>query len=216
MRHILVGCGRWGSALARRLTQRGHQVTVIDRDPAAFERLGPAFPGHTVTGIGFDREVLEQAGIARADGLAAVTASDEANVVAARIARQVFRVPQVVARLCDPRQAEMYRRLGLATINPVDWGTGRVAEYLCRSGMDPVLSLGGGEVDVVQLEVPHLLIGRPLSELTVAGEVQVVALQRDGRAWLPALGAKLQAGDRLYLAVLTASIDRLKALLGQL
>ncbi len=124
MRIIIIGCGRMGAGLARTLTLRGLTVTVVDSDQAAFERLGPAFSGQTIAGVGFDREVLLKAGIARADGLAAVTSSDDANVVAARLGRQIFRVPRVVARLYDPRKAEIYRRLGIQTISTTAWGTG--------------------------------------------------------------------------------------------
>jgi trk system potassium uptake protein TrkA len=199
--------------LALALIERGHSVTVIDRDPAAFERLGPRFAGRTVAGVGFDREVLLEAGIERADGLAAVTASDEANVVAARAARQVFRVPRVVARLHEPAKAEIYRRLGLQTVTPITWGIQRIAELLCHSQLDTVLSLGNGEVEIVEVEVPPLLHGRRASELTVPAEITVIALQRDGRTTLPALGTVLSKGDLVHLAVLASSVDRLKTLL---
>ena len=121
-RIITIGCRRTGSGLARILTAKGHAVTMVDIDPEAFERLGPRFAGRIVLGVGFDRDVLIQAGIERADGLAAMTSSDEANVVAARIAREVFKVPRVVARLYDPRKADIYKRLGLQTIQPVTSG----------------------------------------------------------------------------------------------
>src|SRR5512143_454184 len=99
MRIIIIGCGRMGSGLAQTLCGRGHAVTLVDREQAAFDLLGPRFKGHTVVGVGFDRDVLLRAGIERADGLAAVTASDETNVVSVRLARLMFRVPRVVARL---------------------------------------------------------------------------------------------------------------------
>src|SRR5512139_1762646 len=136
MKIIIIGCGRMGSGLARAMSLRGHAVTVVDRDPAAFERLGPTFKGQTVVGIGFDREVLLKAGIDRADGLAALTESDEANVVAARLASQVFHIPRVVARLYDPRKAEIYKRLGLRTIAPVAWGIARAADLLSHSQLE--------------------------------------------------------------------------------
>jgi trk system potassium uptake protein TrkA len=157
--------------------------------------------------------VLLQAGIERADGLAAVTGSDEANTVIARLARQVFRVPRVVARLYDPRKAEVYQRLGLQTINPVTWGIHRIAELLCYSRLETLLSLGNGEVDIVEAELPLLLAGRTVNEVTVSGEIQVVAISRRNKAFLPTLGTVLQEGDLLHLAVLAASADRLKALL---
>jgi trk system potassium uptake protein TrkA len=213
MKIIVIGCGRMGSGLAQALNLRGHAVTVVDNDPTAFERLGPAFKGRTLAGVGFDRDVLLQAGIERADGLAAVTSSDEANVVAARLASQVFRVPRVVARLYDPSKAEIYRRLGLQTIAPVAWGVQQIADLLCFSPLETVLSLGAGGVDIVQAEVPPLLFGRTVSELTVPDEIQVVAVSRGGTTFLPTLGTVFQEGDLVHLAVLAASTDRLMALL---
>jgi trk system potassium uptake protein len=212
MRMIIIGCGRMGAGLAQALAQRGHTVTVVDNDPTAFEVLGPAFNGKTVAGVGFDRDILLQAGIERADGLAAVTASDEANVVAARLARQVFRVPRVVARLYDPRKAEIYRRLGILTISTTTWGIQRIAQLLCYSDLDVVMSLSSA-VDLVQVNVPPLLIGRSTQALTVPGEVHLVAIDRAGKTLLPTPETAFQEGDLLYMAVLAESADRLKALL---
>jgi trk system potassium uptake protein len=186
----------------------------VDIDPTAFERLGPTFKGKTVLGVGFDREVLIQAGIEQADGLAAVTASDEANVVAARLAGQMFRVPRVVARLYDPRKAEVYRRLGLQTIAPTTWGVERVADLLCYSQLDIVLTLGSGQVTIVQVELPPLLAGRTVNQLTVPGEIQVVAVSRGGDTFVPTLGTAFQGGDIVHLAVLASSVEQLAAMLG--
>ncbi len=216
MRIIIIGCGRMGAGLALSLSLRGHSVTVVDHDPSSFERLGPSFRGETVSGGGFDREALLKAGIERADGLAAVTASDEVNAVAARLARQVFHVPKVVARIYDPRKAEIYQRLGLQNISPVTWGINRVIDLLCYSRMETVTSLGSGEVDIVEAEVPHLLVGRTVNELTVIGEIHVVAISRHGKTFLPTLGTEFHKGDLVHLALLAASADRLKALLGWL
>ena len=136
MRIIIIGCGRMGAGLAQTLCQRGHTVTVVDRNAAAFDQLGPSFEGQTVVGVGFDREVLLRAGIERADGLAAVTASDETNLVATRLARLMFRVPRAVARLYDPRKAGIYRRLGVQTITTTAWGIHRIAEQLGYSDFE--------------------------------------------------------------------------------
>ncbi|MDX2003914.1 MAG: TrkA family potassium uptake protein [Meiothermus sp.] len=212
MNFIIVGCGRMGSGLAQGLEQRGHGVTVIDRDPAALETLGPGFSGRRVVGVGFDREVLEQAGISRADGLAAVTNSDETNIVTARVARGIFRVPRVVARVYDPRKAEVYRRLGLETISTTVWGVGRIAELLTYTNLNVVESLGE-QVDLIEAEVPPTLAGRRVGDLTIPGEVLVVTLARGGKTVLPLAGSALEAGDRVRLAVFTPSADRLKALL---
>jgi trk system potassium uptake protein TrkA len=199
--------------LAQTLSLRGHTIAAIDNDPAAFERLGPGFKGQTMVGVGFDRAVLLKAGIERADGLAAVTASDEVNLVAARLARQFFDVPRVVARVYDPRKAEIYRRLGVQTLTPITWGINRMAELLTFFPLHSTLSLGRGEVDIVEVEISPLLVGRMVQEVTVAGEVHLVAISRGGQTFLPTLGTVFQAGDLLHCAILAASADRFKTLL---
>ncbi len=214
MRIIIIGCGRVGAGLAHALSRRRHTLIVIDRDRTAFERLEPTFRGQTITGIGFDRQILLQAGIEHADGLAAVTNSDDVNIVTACVASQIFSVPRVVARLYDPRKADIYRQLGLQTISATAWGINRIAELLCYSALDPVLSLGNGEVDVVDTLVPPLLVGRMVQEVTIPGEAHVVAISRAGRTFLPTLGTIFCSGDLIHFAVLTASTDRLASLLG--
>jgi trk system potassium uptake protein TrkA len=214
MRIIIIGCGRLGSVLAQTLSMRGHAVTAVDNDPASFERLGPAFKGQTVLGVGFDRDLLLQAGIERADGLAAVTTSDDTNVVTARLARLVFRVPRVVARVYDPRKAEIYRRLGLQTISPVSLGSDLLVELLTFSQLKTILSLGSGEVGLVEAEVPPLLVGRAATALTIPGEVHLVAVSRSSKTFLPTPATVFQQGDLIHLAVLAASTERLEALLG--
>lgn len=215
MKILIIGCGRVGAGLAQSLIQRGHSVSVIDRDQQAFEKLGEKFKGQTVLGIGFDRDVLVKAGIQRADGVAAVTSSDEANIVAARIARDIFRVPKVVARLYDVRQAEIYRRLGLQTIAPTNWGIDRIADLLLHSHLDVTYVIGAGEVELVETDIPHLLYGRIVRDLTVTGEIHIVAITRSNKTFLPTLGTVLKEGDRLHLAVLNTSTNRLAELLGQ-
>jgi trk system potassium uptake protein TrkA len=214
MRILIIGCGHVGAGLANTLVGRGHSVTVVDKEPLAFEKLGDHFKGETLIGIGFDREVLLKAGIERADGVAAVTSSDEANVVASRIARDIFHVPRVVARLYDARQAEIYKRLGIQTIAPTGWGVNRIADLLLYSPLENVFSLGSGEVELVLVEVPPLLVSRTVRDLTVAGEIHIVSITRDNKAFLPTLGTIFRKEDLLHLAVLTTSTNRLKQLLG--
>jgi len=211
---IIIGCGRLGAGLAEELSRRDVAVTVVDRDGSAFELLDSSFSGKTVTGVGFDREVLLRAGIERADALAAVTASDEVNVVTARLARALFRVPRVAARLFDPGKEDVYRRLGLPTISHVTWGVSRLIELLCYSTLQTVKSLGSGEVEVVEVELPQLLVGRTVHELTLLGEIQVVAITRRGKTTLPTLGTEFRQGDLVHLAILTSSSARLKLMLG--
>ena len=212
MNLMIVGCGRMGAGLAHTLSLRGHTITVVDRDETAFATLGPAFRGRTVVGVGFDREVLLAAGVQRADGLASVMNSDEANIVTARVARELFHVPRVVARVVDPQKAEIYQRLGVQTISTTVWGIHRIANLLSYTELDVVYDLSSA-VELVQIELPAVLAGRTVQQLTIPGEVQVVAIKRSGQTFLPTGSASLQHGDLLYLAVQAASADRLKALL---
>ncbi len=212
MNIIIIGCGRMGSGLAHLLGLRGHALTVVDKEERSFAALGPAFKGRTLVGVGFDRAVLLAAGVERADGVAAVTNSDEVNIVAARIARTMFRVPSVVARVVDPQKAEIYQRLGVQTISTTIWGVNRIANLLSNNELDVICDLSSS-AQMVQMALPAQLAGRTVQNLTIPGEVHVVAIKRSGQTFLPTGSASLQAGDLLYLAVQAASADRLTALL---
>ncbi len=214
MRYVLVGCGRVGSQLAMRLSLDGHAVTVVDRDPEAFRKLGPSFRGQRVEGIGFDRDVLLAAGIERADGFASVTSGDNTNIVSARIARHIFRVPRVVARIFDPRRAEIYRRLGIQTISPTEWAAGRISDLLCQPEMAVLYNVGSGEVNIVEFQITEAVAGHQVVDLVMPGESNVVALVRDGRATIPTLGTILRNGDVLHVSVLASASHRLMDMLG--
>lgn len=213
MKFIVVGCGRMGAALSRTLALRGHGVTVLDRDPTAVDRLGSSFRGEVVLGSGFDRGALLRAGIEHADGLAAATHSDEVNMVLARLAALRYHVPRVVARLVDPRKADVYHRLGVQTVDPISWAVHRLADLLSYSELDAVLALGGGEVEIVQIEVPPLLVGRKVSAVSVPGEIRVIAVSRGGKAFIPSTETVFEKDDSIHIAVLTTSVERLRSML---
>jgi trk system potassium uptake protein len=213
MKVIIIGCGRLGSGLARDLKMRGNQIVVIDRDPLAFERLGKGLEFKTITGIGFDREVLISAGIEKADALAAVMESDEANVVAARIAKQVFRVPKVAARIYDPRKADIYRRLGIPTISPVAISSSRMSELLTFSGLNTITRLGGGGVSIIEIEVSNLLAKKTCSALDIPGKVETISVTRNGKTFMPLQTTIFEFGDIVHVAVTEDHKDRLAELL---
>jgi trk system potassium uptake protein len=214
MKIIIMGCGRVGEQAARLFVDAGHQVTVIDQEDAPLDRLGREFKGRKIKGLGFDRNVLISAGIEQADAFVATSSSDNANIVAARIARSVFRVPHVIARLYDPRRAEIYRRLGLMTISSTTWGAERIRELILHGDLDPVFSFGNGEVNILRIEVPPQLIGRLVRDLTVSGEVIVVNITRQGEAFIPLMGTEFKENDLLHLVVSAGSIGRIEQLLG--
>lgn len=213
MRVIVIGCGRVGSGLAYRLEMDGQEVTVIDQDRKALDRLGVGFHGRAVVGSALDRNLLARAGIAGVDALASVTGSDETNAVVARLAAQRFRVPRVIARMYDPRQADLYSRLGVLTISPVEWGIARIGHLISLSEVAPIVAVGGGRVHLVEAAVPPVMTGRRAGELEIPGETRLVAVTRSGRTFLGDAGTILEAGDVVSVAVTTGAESRLQQLL---
>lgn len=213
MKVIIAGCGRMGAELAVHFAE-AHEVTVVDRDARAFSRLGPGFRGRTVEGIGFDRDVLLRAGVEHSDALAALTAGDNANIIIARVARNVFRVPTVVARVYDPRRAKIYRRLGLQTVSTTAWGVARVTQLLAHRELNVIRSLGEGEIELVEQEVPAHWVGRSVDQVSVPGQIGVTAILRRGAAHLPAPGTMFEHGDRAVITLVASARARLEHLLG--
>ena len=213
MKVIIAGCGRMGAELAERFSEK-HEVTVVDQDPQAFARLAPGFRGRTVAGVGFDRDVLLRAGVENCDALAALTSGDNANIIIARVARNIFRVPAVVARVYDPRRAKIYRRLGLQTVSTTAWGVARMTQLLTHRELNVIRSLGEGEVELLEQEVPGHWVGRPVSQVSVPGEISVTAILRRGTPQLPAPGTLFERDDRAVITVVAAARGRLAHLLG--
>lgn len=213
MKVIIVGLGRMGRGLARNLSKKGHQVSVIDSNPEKFNNLGDKFKGIKVEGFGFDKEILTKAEIDKADALVSCTSSDEVNAVIARVAKNFYHVPRVIARLYDARKADIYRRLGIHTISTTTWGIERATEYITYNRLDSVYEMGNGSVNLVRIEVPPLLVGHTVNELMVLGEIHVVSIDRNGKTFIPISGTIFEAEDILYISVIVSATDKLKSIL---
>ncbi len=196
-----MGCGRVGSTLAQSLEGRGHTVAVIDTNADAFRRLGADFQGMTVTGIGFDRDILIAAGIERADAFAAVSNGDNSNIIAARVARETFGVHRVVARIYDAKRAEVYERLGIPTVATVRWTADRMLRHIVRDDMVEVWRDPTSTVSVVEVPVHADWIGRPVRGLEDATGARVAFVMRFGISALPTPSMALQDGDQVYMLV---------------
>jgi trk system potassium uptake protein TrkA len=197
---IVVGCGRVGVQLALSVFHKGHSVAVVDVNPRAFDRLGPEFRGRTVQGEGFSEDVLKRAGVETADAVAAVTTSDSVNIVVARVARDLYRVPHVVARVYNPRRAPVYEKLGLQTIASSTWGAQRIEQLILHPGLQSVYSAGNGEVQIYEISVPHEWEGRTVGDLVPEVNALPIAIARGGRACLPDRATVLQAHDILQVS----------------
>ncbi|MEX0789036.1 MAG: TrkA family potassium uptake protein [Anaerolineales bacterium] len=214
MRVIVIGCGRVGSELARSLSTQGHQVAVIDREQGAFLRLGPSFGGRTVMGDVMDEAVLRRAGIETAEAFASVTPSDEANLVAAKTARDVFHVPHVVARVYDPAFAQVFTHAGLPSVASSSWGARRIEQALTGSNVAEVESFGNEDVVLVQIRVPLSWAGRTIAQVSQSAEVRPAALVRVGEARLADPETRLEEGDLLIAASRQEDLGHLRNLVG--
>jgi trk system potassium uptake protein TrkA len=191
---VIMGCGRVGSELAARLESGEHTVTVIDKNPAAFRMLRYQFKGKKIEGYGFDEDILREAGIEEAGAFAAVSSGDNSNIVAARLAREKFEVPVVVARIYDPRRAEIYQRLGIPTVATVKWTTDQVMRVLIPDQIASDWRDPNAEIALVTLI-------RKIEELEAEGHRRVVGVTRTGHARIVGPHMVLQEGDQVHLAV---------------
>ena len=208
-----MGCGRVGSTLARGLEKRGHTVAVIDIDVESFRRLGPDFAGKTVKGVGFDREVLMEAGIEQAYGFAAVSSGDNSNILSARVVRETFSVDNVVARIYDPGRAEVYERLGIPTVATVRWTADQVLRRLLPAGSEPHWRDPSGSVRLIEVHVDRSWVGRSVGQIEDATGARVPFLFRMGSGTVPSRSILFQDGDLLYAAVLDQELARVEAVL---
>ncbi|MAS53584.1 TrkA family potassium uptake protein [Nocardioides sp.] len=201
MHVVIMGCGRVGSTLARSLEDRNHTVAVIDSDPDAFRRLGPAFNGDKVTGYGFDQQVLEKAGIKRADAFAAVSSGDNSNIIAARVARETFGIQQVVARIYDPGRAEVYQRLGITTVATVKWTADQVLRRILPAGAEPDFRDPSGTIRVDQVPVPEVWVGQRTIDFQMQTQCRIAWIDRLGEGMLPNRESVIQEGDLIHLVM---------------
>ena len=198
-----MGCGRVGASLADALSRLGHEVAIIDRDDSAFHRLSPEFSGERVLGMGFDRDVLLRAGIEHADAFAAVSSGDNSNIISARVARETFGVPRVVARIYDAKRAAVYERLGIPTIATVPWTTDRLLNTLIRGDETAKWRDPTGTVAVAEADLHEGWVGQPVTTLEAATGARVAFLIRFGNGLLPEPKTMIQAGDQVYLAAVS-------------
>jgi trk system potassium uptake protein len=213
MHIVIMGCGRVGSTLAHILEDSGHSVAIIDRDPQAFRRLRAGFRGRRVTGIGFDRDVLEEAGIESAGAYVAVSSGDNSNIISARVARETFGVDNVVARIYDSRRAEVYQRLGIPTVATVRWTADQILRRVLPEGAEPLWRDPTGAVVLAEVAYHPDWVGTTVKDLERAANVRLAFINRMGETLLPKSDSVVQEGDVLHVMAVESDMDRINKVL---
>ena len=208
-----MGCGRVGSSLATELEALGHTVSIIDQSREAFRRLGPDFKGRTISGIGFDRDTLLEAGIETADAFAAVSNGDNSNILAARVARETYGVGNVVARIYDPGRAEIYQRLGIPTVATVIWATDHIMRRLVPEGSRSEWRDATGTIELTEVH-PHLeWFGLPITHIESSTKARVAFITRLAEGLVPTEHTVLQEGDLLHMIIESSRVAEVEAIL---
>ncbi len=207
---IIVGCGRVGSELAKLLSNEGHNVVVIDKNSAAFDRLGGTFNGLTMAGSGFDLKLLKQIGIEKADAFCAVTNGDNTNLISAQVAKKIFNVPKVLARVYDPQRAHIYTALGLDIISGTILFAAMLRDKIIESRFSSYL-IETKELGVIEIEVKDSLIGKSIQDINMPGEFLVVAIRRLDGIVIPEQSTVLKPKDILMGVVKVAALEKVRS-----
>jgi trk system potassium uptake protein TrkA len=206
---VIMGCGRVGSTLAHILEDKGHSVAIIDQSPEAFRRLRGGFKGRRITGFGFDRDVLVEAGIEHASAFVAVSSGDNSNIISARVARETFGIDNVVARIYDPRRAEVYQRLGIPTVATVRWTADQMIRRLIPEGVSSLWRDPTGEVVLAEVQIDPRWIGAKVSVLEETARTRVAYVNRMGEALVPAGDSVIQDGDVIHVMAPSGEMQRI-------
>ena len=209
MHVIIIGCGRVGSELAKLLSSEGHDVVIIDNNQRSLERLGGTFNGLALVGSGFNLSLLKQAGIEKADAFCTVTNGDNTNLICAQVAKKIFKVPKVFARIYDPQRADIYTALGLDIISGTILFAAMLRDKIIESRFSSYL-IETKELGVIEIEVKGELVGKKIQEINLPGEFLVVAIRRLDGVILPELNTVLKTKDVLMAAVKVVSLKKIK------
>ena len=210
-----MGCGRVGSGLAIDLESAGHSVAIIDQNREAFRRLGADFKGKTIAGVGFDRDILMEAGIEKAEAFAAVSNGDNSNILAARVARETYGVQNVVARIYDPARAEIYQRLGIPTVATVLWATDQIRRRLVPEGTRSEWRDASGVIQLCEVHLHKEWFGQPVSLIETITKARVAFITRLGEGMIPSEKTVLQEGDLVHVMVADKELPVVEAALAK-
>ncbi|MBU0548149.1 MAG: TrkA family potassium uptake protein [Candidatus Omnitrophica bacterium] len=206
---IIAGCGRVGAELAKLLSAEGHDVVIIDKLQESFSRLGDTFNGLTMVGNGFDLALLKQVGIEKADAFCAVTNGDNTNLISAQVAKKIFHVPKVFARVYDPQRAHIYAALGLDIISGTMLFSSMLRDKIIESRFSSYL-IESKDLGVIEIEVKNGLVGKTIQDINIPGEFIVVAIRRMQGVIIPEPKTVLKNKDSLMGVVKVSSLQDIR------
>lgn len=206
---IIVGCGRVGAELAKLLSGEGHDVVIIDKAQESLKRLGDTFNGLTMVGNGFDLALLKQVGIEKADAFCAVTDGDNTNLISAQVAKKIFNVRKVIARVYDPQRAHIYTALGLDIISGTMLFSAMLRDKIIESRFSSYL-IESKDLGVIEIEIKNDLVGKTIQDINIPGDFIVVALRRMQGLVIPEAKTILKNKDILMGVVKVTSLQEVR------
>lgn len=215
MKIIIIGCGKFGTQLSEYLNNQNHDVTIIDNNQDALNQLDTNFTGRKILGIGYDKDILEQAGIQMADALISCSSSDAVNAVVSHIAHNTYHVPNVIARMYDASKARIFRSMGIHTISVTHLGVERILDYMDTNRLQVVKKIGeDSEVKIVKVKATLNIIGKTVEELSSNGEISIIAIDHMGTTIMPLKQTHICEEDVVYFSVLEESMSKFKRMIG--
>jgi trk system potassium uptake protein TrkA len=205
---VIIGCGLVGSRVAAMLSRDGHNVAVIDKNPEAFNRLPPEFDGLTLIGMGFDEEILKNAGIEQADVFAALTDNDNVNIMASAVAKNIFGVKRAIARVFDPAREKTFKALGLEIVTPTVLGAEQVYSRFIMGENSAHLYISENDIEIMEHVYEPVGKVERVRDIELEGEIRVVAIIRKGKSFLPKEDEILQKGDRIITVVTVSALHK--------
>lgn len=180
MNILVVGCGKVGSRLASLLSTQGHDVSVVSANEEDFNMLSAEFSGFTTHGVPIDQDVLKKAGIENCEALAAVTQDDNVNIMVSQMAREIFKVPKVIARIYDPRRGDVFSHFGLHTVCPTNLTVAAACSALTDTRNDKNMNIDSHTVNFYEMEAPQKYIGVMISNIELEENEVLFAVKREG------------------------------------
>jgi trk system potassium uptake protein TrkA len=199
MQIVVAGCGKVGSQFARIMSEEGHDIAVVDSSSENLRLLGPNFHGVTVLGVPIDEDVLKEAGIESADGFAAVTPDDNINMMACQIAKEIFRVPRIFARIQDPVKEQVFYQFGVHTVCPTDMAVQEFRALMMGECSTKTCFIDNTGIEFVYERVRDKDTGKLMRDITLPKNAHLLGVMKDGRLNFYNPAIKLEFDDELVI-----------------